>query len=240
MSNKKVIITGGSHNIGAAIAEKLYKEGFETIVLDINEPESSLYVDHFYKVDFSNREQAQKIVKEAVNEHKPLNLINNVGIVQPASLNDTSLESLDLLMNINALSALICLQALAPIMKKAGYGRVISTISRTVLGKELRTAYVASKGAIQSMSRTWALELAENGITVNCVAPGPIATTAFWENNPPESEQFKKIINGVPMKKMGSPKDVANAINFFVSEDTSFITGQTIYVCGGITVGLAH
>ena len=109
--------------------------------------------------------------------------------------------------------------------------------SRVILGKEARTLYSATKGALQSMARTWALELSADGITVNCVAPGPIATTAFWENNPPDSDRARRIIQNIPLQRMGQPDDVAHAVSFFCDPRSSFITGQTVFVCGGVTVG---
>ncbi|GAM62819.1 3-oxoacyl-(acyl-carrier protein) reductase [Vibrio ishigakensis] len=131
-------------------------------------------------------------MQQIVETHNPLNLVNNVGIVKPALLDDVEIEDFHLLMSINARSALLSTQALVPTMKQHGFGRVVTTTSRVILGKEQRTCYAATKGALTAMSRTWALELAPFGITVNCVAPGPIATTAFWENNPKDSPQYKK------------------------------------------------
>ena len=143
----------------------------------------------------------------------------------------------DKVMHLNVLPAIICVQALLPNMKKNKVGRIVFNTSRVVLGKEERTVYSASKGALQSMSKTWALELANYGITVNCVAPGPIATSSFWQNNQPGSELAMKIVNNVPVGRMGQPEDIAQAVSFFCSEKSSFITGQTLFVCGGITVG---
>ena len=97
-------------------------------------------------------------------------------------------------MHVNVRTAIVCAQALVPGMRKAGYGRIVMNTSRVTKGKEARTLYSASKGALQSMARTWALELARVGITVNCVAPGPIATTAFWKNNPPDAPETKAIV----------------------------------------------
>lgn len=89
------------------------------------------------------------------------------------------------------------------------------------------------------MTRTWALELAGHGITVNCVAPGPIATSAFWTNNPPESARAKAIVDNIPVGRIGTPEDVAHAVSFLLDDRTSFVTGQVLYVCGGLTVGLS-
>ena len=104
-------------------------------------------------------------------------------------------------------------------------------------GKALRTLYSATKGAAQSMARTWALELAPQGVTVNCVAPGPIATEAFWKNNHPDAPRTQEIIDNVPVKRLGTGEDVANAVAFFCAPESGFVTGQTLFVCGGVTVG---
>ena len=123
-------------------------------------------------------------------------------------------------------------------MKDAKNGRIVSVSSRAALGKELRTAYSASKAGIHGMTRTWALELGEFNITVNAVAPGPIDTKLFRQVNPAGSPKTQKIIEGVPMKRLGTPDDIAHAVAFFLDERSSFITGQVLYACGGITVGL--
>lgn len=162
-----------------------------------------------------------------------------MGTVKPAFVEDTSLEEFEQLMKLNTGSALLCTQALLPTMRKKKFGRIVSNASRVVLGKKLRTSYSASKGALLSMSRTWALELAKDGITVNSVAPGPISTPPFWANNPPDSEMTKAIIDSIPIKRIGTPEDVANGVAFFLDERSSFITGQLLYICGGVTVGLS-
>ena len=124
-------------------------------------------------------------------------------------------------------------------MRRAGFGRVVNIASRTVLGKEKRTNYASSKAALVGMARSWALELASSGITSNVVAPGTIGTSAFFRNNPPEEPATKAIIDGIPAKRIGTGEDVANAVSFFLSEQASFVNGQVLYVCGGLTAGRA-
>ena len=97
-------------------------------------------------------------------------------------------------MHLNVRTAVIAAKALVPAMRKQGGGRIVMNTSRVTLGKISRTLYSASKGAMQAMARTWALELARDGITVNCVAPGPIATSVFWKNNPPDSDETRNLI----------------------------------------------
>lgn len=231
------VVTGGARNIGQAIALRLQQDGYQVIVVDIVEPEVVSLQADAYQVDLADADATRRVMKEIAERNTVTRLINNVGIVAPALLEETRLEDFDKLMHLNVRSALICTQALLPSMKAAGMGRIVINASRVVLGKEARTIYSATKGALQSMARTWALELAEHDITVNCVAPGPIATSAFWQNNPLDSERARRIIDNIPLQRMGQPEDVAQAVSFFCDDRSGFITGQTLFVCGGVTVG---
>lgn len=233
-----VLVTGGARNIGQAISLRLQQEGYQVIVLDINTPEARS-LTHHYQIDLSDGKATTTLVKALAEEFAITRLVNNVGLVKPALMEDVSEADFLQLMHLNTLCALHCVQALSPVMKAKGFGRIVNNCSRVVLGKTERSAYSASKGALLAMARTWALELAPFGITVNNVAPGPIATGAFWENNPPGSPQAEKIVNNIPVGRMGQPEDVAHAMSFFLDERSGFITGQTLYVCGGVTTGLA-
>lgn len=109
--------------------------------------------------------------------------------------------------------------------------------SRAALGKELRTAYAASKAGLIGMTRVWSLELGALGVTVNAIGPGPIATELFNRANPPGDPRTEAIIGSIPVRRVGTPEGVANAAWFFLDERSGFVTGQTLYVCGGMTVG---
>jgi NAD(P)-dependent dehydrogenase (short-subunit alcohol dehydrogenase family) len=237
MSEPCAIVTGGARNIGQAIALRLQQDGYRTIVLDIVEPEAESLRADARLVDLAEVEATQEVLAEIVESHSVDCLVSNVGIVAPALLDETRVEDFDRLMHLNVRSALVCTQALLPGMRQRRHGRIVINASRVVLGKEARSLYSATKGALQSMARTWALELAGDGITVNCVAPGPIATSAFWENNPPDSERARRIIDNIPARRMGQPEDVAQAVSFFCDERSGFVTGQTLFVCGGVSVG---
>ena len=183
MKKEYVVITGGSQGIGAGIASRLSGEGYLPIILDQVEPAKGLDAE-FHKIDLSHTQATVQLMDEIASKYPVTRLVNNVGIVRPALLENTSLEDFNQVMLLNAQTALICVKALVPLMRKQKYGRIVSITSRTVLGKEMRTAYSASKGALAAMTRTWALELAADGITANAVAPGPIETEAFKKNNP--------------------------------------------------------
>jgi 3-oxoacyl-[acyl-carrier protein] reductase len=237
MSERCAVVTGGAQNIGRAIAERLRDDGYRVVVLDVIEPEVESFRSDARRVDLSDRAAKEKAFAEIASDYPVKVLINNVGIVAPASFDDVDVDDFDRIMHLNSRTALLAAKAFVPTMRRLGGGRIVMNTSRVTLGKVQRTLYSASKGALQSMARTWALELASDGITVNCVAPGPIATTAFWRNNPPDSDYTRNLVASIPLKRMGTPEDVANAVSFFCSEGASFVTGQTLFVCGGVTVG---
>lgn len=237
MSERCAVVTGGAQNIGRAIAERLRDDGYRVVVLDVIEPEVELFLADARRVDLSDRAAAEKAFAEIAADYPVSALINNVGVVAPAPFDDVDVADFDRIMHLNARTALLAAKALVPTMRRLGGGRIVMNTSRVTLGKVQRTLYSASKGALQSMARTWALELASDGITVNCVAPGPIATTAFWRNNPRDLDYTRNLVASIPLKRMGTPEDVANAVSFFCSDGASFVTGQTLFVCGGVTVG---
>jgi 3-oxoacyl-[acyl-carrier protein] reductase len=237
MTERCAVVTGGGRNIGQAIALRLQEDGFRVIILDIVEPEAKSLQADARVVDLSDRSAAERAFADIAGTLPVKALINNVGIVTPAAFDEVKIDDFDKLMHLNVRTAVIAAKALVPAMRKQGGGRIVMNTSRVTLGKISRTLYSASKGAMQAMARTWALELARDGITVNCVAPGPIATSVFWKNNPPDSDETRHLVSSVPVGRMGTPEDVANAVSFFCDEKASFVTGQTLFVCGGVTVG---
>ena len=111
--------------------------------------------------------------------------------------------------------------------------------SRAALGKEMRTVYAATKAGLIGMAKVWALELGEHGITANAIGPGPIRTELFDRANPPDSERTRAIIEAIPVRRVGAPEDIANAVSFLLDARSGFVTGQALYVCGGMTAGVA-
>jgi 3-oxoacyl-[acyl-carrier protein] reductase len=151
---------------------------------------------------------------------------------------DETVAALDVL-TVNLHSAVHTVQSILPELRRKKWGRIVNVSSLTILGMIERTAYSAAKAALVSFARSWALELAGTGITVNAVAPGPTETELFRSNNPAGSEGEKRYLSGIPMGRFGRPEEIAAAIEFFLSEDASFITGQTLFVDGGASIGRA-
>lgn len=234
---RSVLVTGGSSGIGLAIVRALTVDGWSVVSFDRSPPREP--AGRFVQVDMADAAALDDALREVVDDETFVGLVNNVGVVRPASIAETTLADFDFQIALNARAALQCTQALLPAMRRARYGRIVNISSRAALGKELRTAYSASKGALNAMTRTWALELAADGITVNAVAPGPIATDAFNAANPPDSERTRRIVATIPVQRLGTADDIAHAASFLLHERSGFITGQTLTVCGGITVGLA-
>ncbi len=164
-------------------------------------------------------------------------LVNNAGFAISHSIAETGTEDFEKLVPLNLVAPAMCTRLAAPLMQDAGWGRIVNISSRAALGKELRTAYAATKGGLNSMTRVWALELAAAGITVNSVGPGPIDTELFQKVNPAGSPRTLSIIDSIPVKRLGTADDIANVVMFFLGQDSGFVTGQTIYACGGLTIG---
>jgi 3-oxoacyl-[acyl-carrier protein] reductase len=234
-----ILVTGGAGEIARGIIRRAAQAGWRPVTLDLRPPADPLPNEVFRQCDFADAEGAKAALAEVAAAHAPTRLVNNVGIVRPAPVEDTTVEDLAAVMDVNLRSALLATQALLPAMRNAGFGRIVNIASRAALGKELRSAYAASKAGLIGLTRTWALELGGQGITVNCIGPGPIGTELFRRANPDNSPKTRAIIEGVPVKRLGTPDDIAHAAAFFLDDRAGFVTGQTIYVCGGLTVGLA-
>ena len=232
---ERVLITGGGAGIGAATAARCREEGWEPVIID-------RVVDHLpgaIRADLSDPVDTARALGLALAGGPITRLVNNVGVVVPAAVEDQTLAEFDLAVSLNLRCAFQCLQALFPGMKAAGFGRVVNLSSRAALGKELRTAYAATKAGLIGMTRVWALELGPLGITANAIGPGPIRTELFECANPPDSPRTQAIVAAVPVRRLGTPEDVAHAAAWLLDARSGFVTGQVLYVCGGMTVGVA-
>ena len=229
------IVTGGSAGIGRAVVEALLQERYRVISLDLQPPAVRHERLEHLTVDLADPTATRRVADEIARAHQVTTFVHNAGVIRPALLPDVKLEDLDALVNLHLKTALILLQASLPAMKAASYGRVVLISSRAVLGLPTRTSYATTKAGMLGMARTWALELAPQGITVNVVAPGPIETDNFYSVVP--RGQGERVAQAIPVKRLGQPGEVARAVMFFADRDAGFVTGQVLYVCGGTSVG---
>jgi len=239
MSRQNVIVTGASSGIGQAVAARLHDEGYHVFNLDRQPPASASTVSEYIDVDLADANALHAVMKALTQAHAITRVVNNAGIVKPAYLPDTAVDDMREVAKVNVEAPLMIVQHVLPEMLAQGFGRIVNISSRVVLGKERRTAYAASKSALLGMTRTWAMELADKGITVNAIGPGPIGTELFHQVNPAGLPQTKAIIDRLPVKRVGKPEEIAHAVSYFMHDLASFTTGQILYVCGGMTLGVA-
>ncbi len=234
---KVAAVTGGSTGIGKAICEDLLQQGYQVVSLALEPCVIDHPKLHSIEVDLMDRGVTARAMLDLVQRFEVTTVIHNAGVIRPALIADVKLDDLDALVELHLASAIQLVQAALPAMRKRRFGRVVLLSSRAAVGAATRTVYSATKSAMLGMARTWALELAAEGITVNVVAPGPIRTDMFYEVVPAGSEKERLLTASVPVKRLGEVDDVARAVRFFADPANSYVTGQVLYVCGGTSVG---
>jgi len=245
LNGKTALVTGASRGIGKAIALKLSELG-ANLVLNYNKSLSSIE-DVVKEIeskggkaiavqgDVSVFEEAEKIVKSAVTNFGSLDiLVNNAGITKDGLLLRMKEDDFDRVISVNLKGAFNCIRHASPIMLKQKSGRIVNISSVVgITGNAGQVNYAAAKAGIIGMTKATAKELASRGITVNAVAPGFIQTDMTEEL----ADKVKEtIIGNIPLKRLGTAKDVADLVAFLVGEDSLYITGQIINVDGGMVM----
>jgi len=241
--NKVALVTGSSRGIGRAIAIELAKGGISVVINNDKDSQEGLEVMNeikktgqhamYIQADVSDLNQVEKMVEKVINEFGRVDiLINNAGITRDKMLENMDIDYWNRVISVNLTGAFNCTKSVIKYMKKQGNSKIINISSISAeIGNIGQSNYSAAKGGIISFTKTVAKEYAKYGITVNAVAPGFIKTKML-ETIP--EKVIHKILNQIPLGRLGEPEEVAKLICFLVSDDANYITGQIININGGI------
>jgi 3-oxoacyl-[acyl-carrier protein] reductase len=233
------LVTGGSSGIGRAICEALLAQGRSVVNLDYKTPDWSHDRLVSLQADLTRQDEIAAAARQIAATYTVTAIVNNAGATRPGTIDSATMADLDDVVGLHLRAPILLVQACLPALRASGRGRIVNIASRAALGKPERIVYSATKAGLIGLTRTLAQELGGDGVTVNAVAPGPIATDLFRNSNPEGAPQTRRIIDSIVVKRLGTPEDVARAALFFLAPENGFVTGQVLYVCGGTTLGVA-
>jgi NAD(P)-dependent dehydrogenase (short-subunit alcohol dehydrogenase family) len=241
MDKRIAIITGAAKGIGKAISQRMIAENYTAILVDVDQENGNELANElgesakFIACDISNQQGVNALFNRVVTEFGGVDVIvNNAGIIKDNVIWKMPVEDFDKVVDINLKGTWLMCKVAGTLMREQKRGRIINIASRAWLGNRGQSNYSASKAGVVGLTRVLALELGKYGVLVNAIAPGLIDTPLTQKL--PEAVQ-EKLVQAQPTKSMGQPEDIANAVAFLSDEKTKFITGQTIYVDGGKSIG---
>jgi len=244
VKDRVAIVTGSGQGIGQGIASVLAGAGAKVVVNDlvperVDEVVAELTAAGYdvtgHAANVASAEGAEGLVAAALDAYGHIDiLVNNVGMARDGWLAKMSEEDWDTVLTVNLKSQFLMCRAVAPHMMDQSYGRIINISSRAWLGGPGQANYAASKGAVISLTRTLALEMARYGVTANAIAPALVDTPLFRGL---KDEVQERLIKTIPARRIGTPEDIGNATLFLAADESSYVTGQTLYVCGGRSLG---
>ncbi|MFF5400601.1 SDR family NAD(P)-dependent oxidoreductase [Peribacillus butanolivorans] len=247
LQNKVAIITGGANGIGKKTVERFLEEGSKVVFTDLNTEEGTKALQefqqnfsdiHFIKQNVQSESDWAKVVSETIEKFGRIDvLFNNAGIYKAKSIEETTLEDWNLLMGVNVTGVFLGMKQVIPIMKNQRSGSIINASSLAGLrGSANHILYGASKGAVRMMTKDIAAEVAPYSIRVNSIHPGIIQTSMGDSLAKGIGVSTDKIGKAVPLKRTGTPEDIANAVVFLASDDSTYITGTEIVIDGGLNI----
>jgi len=244
---RSAIVTGSARGIGAAIARRLSHDGFAVAILDLEESACIAVRDEIINsggraiavgVDVADEVAVERAVSRVATEiGGPSVLVNNAGITRDNLLFRMTTSDWDSVINVHLRGSFLMSRASQKYMTESGWGRIVNLSSTSALGNRGQANYSAAKAGLQGFTKTLAIELGKYGVTVNAIAPGFIETDMTADTAKRmgiDFEDFKKgAAKQIPVGRVGQPEDIAAMVSFFAGDDSSFVSGQVIYVAGG-------
>ncbi len=234
--SEAAVVTGASSGIGEACARRLLDQGLTVVTLQRSAPRLQHPNLHFRRIDLADNAATQVLAREIAAEFPVRYLVNNAGANRPAPLEDATIDDMHYVTAVTLGAAMVLTQAFVAGMRAARFGRIVNISSRAILGKTSRTVYASAKAGLIGMARTIACEVGGDGITINTVVPGPVASDLFNRGHPEGSAKRQTVIDGILVRRVGTPDDIARAVLFFLDRDAGYVTGQALFVCGGTSV----
>ena len=241
LTDKTALVTGATGGIGRAIVETLHRLGATIAITDINREALDAFAAQLgsrvfvFEANLTDAASLKALVKDAEAQMGKIDiLVNNAGITKDGLAMRMTDEQFTDVLDINLIAPFMLMRTVMPGMMKRRYGRIINMASIVgVMGNPGQANYCASKGGMIAMTKAVAAEMAARGVTANCVAPG-FVKTRMTDVLPEEVKT--KMLNSIPLARLGEPQDIANAVAFLASDEASYITGQTIHVNGGMAM----
>lgn len=247
VADKVALVTGAGKGIGEAIALRLAEEGADVVVNDIDRGSAEATAEAVRAKgrratvaigDVSKFDEVQAMVDEATNALGRIDiLVNNAGIFIDKSIFRMEPQDFERVLRINLFGPWNFIKCVVPGMRERRYGKIVNISSRAMLGNPGQSNYSASKAGLVGMTRALALELGKFNINVNAVAPGAVMTDLLRQTS---EENIQRMLANTPLGRIGDPVDIANAVLFLASDEASYITGQTLIVCGGRSLGASN
>ena len=239
LQGRVVIVTGAAQGIGEACARRFAQEGAHVVMADVADERGRALADalgaRYVHCDVGDKAQVDALVAQALQAHGRIDvLVNNAGIFKAADFLDVTEEDFDAVLRVNLKGSFLVAQAVAREMAKAGRGSIVNMSSvNSVLAIPNIASYNVSKGGINQLTRAMALALADKGVRVNAVGPGTIATELAAQAVLTSEEAKNKIMMRTPLKRLGTPAEVADVVAFLASDAASYMTGEIVMVDGG-------